>query len=63
MKVKPLMIRISTSRLKIAPSHDRGLIEQAASRDVKGEPDELGVCPGQRSCPSRAGTGREPGLA
>ena len=35
--------------MKIALSDDRGLLEQAAGRDVEGEPDELGVCPFQRS--------------
>ena len=35
--------------LKVASSNDRGLLEQAASRDVKSEPDELRVYPGQRS--------------
>jgi hypothetical protein len=43
------MTRITTSMLKIAPGNDRGLLEQAASRDVKSEPDELGVFPGQWS--------------
>ena len=35
--------------MKIALSDDRGLLEQAAGRDVKSEPDELGVFPGQWS--------------
>lgn len=38
--------------MKIALSDDRGLLEQAAGRDVEGEPDKLGVRPGQ-------GSGRE----
>jgi len=34
--------------MKIALSDDRGLLKQAAGRDVEGEADELGVCPFQR---------------
>jgi hypothetical protein len=34
--------------MKVALSDDRGPLEQAAGRDVEGEPDELGVRPGQR---------------
>ena len=49
MKVRPLMTRITTSMLKITSSNDRGLLEQAAGRDVESEPDELGVFPGQWS--------------
>ena len=44
-----LMSRITIPMLKVALSNDRGLLEQATSRDVKSESDELGVCPGQRS--------------
>ena len=31
--------------MKVALSDDRGLLEQAAGRNVEGEPDELGVRP------------------
>jgi hypothetical protein len=44
-----LTSRITTPMLKVASSNDRGLLEQAAGGDVKSEPDELGVCPAQRS--------------
>ena len=42
--------------MKVALSDDRGLLEQAAGRNVEGEPDELGVRPIQ-------GGGREGGSA
>ena len=45
----PPVAPITTSILKIASSNDRGLLEQAAGRDVKSEPDELGVFPDQWS--------------
>ena len=43
-----LMSRITIPMLKVASSNDRGLLEQAASRDIESKPDELGMCPGQR---------------
>ena len=43
------MSRVTIPVLKVPPSNDRGLLEQAASRDVKGEANELGMYPGQRS--------------
>jgi hypothetical protein len=43
------MSQITTPMLKVASSNDRGLLEQAASRDVKSEPDELGVYPAEIS--------------
>src|ERR1700751_5680734 len=49
--------------MKIALSDDRGLLEQAAGRDVEGEPDELGVRPGQRGSRGGAGTRCKAGLA
>ena len=33
--------------MEVAISDDRGLLDQAAGRDVEGEPNELSVCPGQ----------------
>jgi hypothetical protein len=45
----PGRLNLTLAMLKVASSNDRGLLEQAAGRDVKSEPDELGVCPGQRS--------------
>src|SRR6202030_612631 len=49
--------------IKVALSDDRGLLEQAAGRDVEGEPDELGVRPGQRGGRGGAGTRCKAGLA
>ena len=49
MKLRHLMSRITIPMLKVASSNDRGLLEQAAGRDVKSEPDDLGVFPGQWS--------------
>jgi hypothetical protein len=42
--------------MEVAIRDDRGLLKQAAGRDVEGEPDELGVRPIQ-------GGGRESGSA
>ena len=42
--------------MEVAIRDDRGLLKQAAGRDVEGEPDELGVRPIQ-------GGGREGGCA
>ena len=47
--MRSLMTMITTSMLKIVSGNDCGLLEQAAGCDVKSEPDELGVCPGQWS--------------